>query len=174
MTKGWLCLKTRGPGSCCGDIFIMRGCYSTKQRLPTNSDDQNTIFTALPREPVGPRAPPALRRALGVRVGCTQLRRWVHSPRVGVLWRLNCSVKFHREFSAEESIIFVFFQILRVVWYKPAFFFNQKSDGSSFFSFFFFSQVTFLVWTALTQRLTSDCSAYQNIGVSTMVGRLWS
>ena len=43
-----------------------------------------------PGERVGPRAPPTLRGASGVRVGCVKLRRWVHSPRIGVLWRSSC------------------------------------------------------------------------------------
>ena len=44
--------------------------------------------------------------ASGVRVGCVQLSRWVHSPRIGVLWRLNYSVKLHCEFERGQSIIF--------------------------------------------------------------------
>ena len=56
-------------------------------------------------ERVGPRAPPTLRGTSGVRVGCVQLRGRVHSPRIGVLWRLNYCVKLHREFLRERSTL---------------------------------------------------------------------
>ena len=54
---------------------------------PTAADKhpyQNTTSRALPGG-AGPRAPPTLRDASGARVGCVQQRRWVQSPRIGVL-----------------------------------------------------------------------------------------
>ena len=67
-----------------------------------------TTSRALPREQVG-RAPATLRGASDVQVGCVHLRRWVHSPRIGVLWQLNYYFKLHREFSVGINFQFFLF-----------------------------------------------------------------
>ena len=127
--------ETRGSGGGCGDIFFDMGCHSGFQRLPGHSHGRNTTSRALPEERVEPRAPPALGDASRVRVGCTPLRCWAHSPRVYMVWRLNYSVKLHRAYFDNLFLVLrnYFAYMLHVVRTQTVFF-HPKPKGCSFFA----------------------------------------
>ena len=92
-----------------------------------------------------------------MRAGCVQLRRRVHSPRIGVLRRLSYSVKLHRVFWRGRSTIVVFiFSFFWVSFGMNILFSIKKRKDLPFFVFFvFFFRFLFLVWTGPNQSTAS-------------------
>ena len=139
----WLCKKAGGEDVGVAIYVSVRVQVSNWARCRQTPKTKTKYLRALPGERVGPRTRSAAVGASGVRLGCVQLRRRVHSARFGVLWRLkflsSCTVVLSVE---DQSEYFSGQIVLDVVWNECAFL--MENENEKLFPFFFFCYVLLL------------------------------